>query len=158
MDEAPRRTSLVPLAFPCSVLCLLGVETEGLLDYQGRAGIISIVQWSLRPVIFGVESVCLRPSGLRASPPLTEVSRALRARNAEKVSKMSPGASGPGTPKSLQKVSGTVREDSFDTFRRLPRLFPRLFGDFSGSRGRRPRDTFSRLFRHFGREGPERPL
>ena len=31
----------------------VGVETEGLLDYQGRAGIISIVQWNLRPVIFG---------------------------------------------------------------------------------------------------------
>ena len=44
---------------------------------------------------------------LGTSPPLTEVSRALRARNAEKVSKMCPGASGPGTPKSLQKVSGT---------------------------------------------------
>ena len=28
---------------------------EGLLDYQGRAGSTSIVQWTLRPVIFGVE-------------------------------------------------------------------------------------------------------
>ena len=55
MEEVPRRTSLVPLAFPGFVLCLLGVETEGLLDYQGRAGIISIVQWNLGPVIFGVE-------------------------------------------------------------------------------------------------------
>ena len=36
--EVPCRTSLVPLAFPCFVLCLIGVETEGLLDYQGRAG------------------------------------------------------------------------------------------------------------------------
>ena len=43
------------LAFPCFVLCLLGVETGGLLDYQGWAGIISIVRWNLRPVIFGVE-------------------------------------------------------------------------------------------------------
>ena len=40
MEEVPRRTSLVPLAFPCFVHCLIGVETEGLLDYQGRAGII----------------------------------------------------------------------------------------------------------------------
>ena len=31
------------------------VETEGLLDYQGWVGIISIVWWNLRPVIFGVE-------------------------------------------------------------------------------------------------------
>ena len=28
---------------------------EGLLDYQGRAGIISIVQWNIRLVIFGVD-------------------------------------------------------------------------------------------------------
>ena len=55
MEEVPRRTSLVPLAFPCCVLCLIGVETEGLLDYQGQAGIISIVRWNLHPVIFGVE-------------------------------------------------------------------------------------------------------
>ena len=38
MEEVPRRTSLVPLALPCFVLSLRGVETEGLLDYQGRAG------------------------------------------------------------------------------------------------------------------------
>ena len=43
------------LAFPCFALCLIGVETEGLLDYEGRTGIISIVQWNLRPVMFGVE-------------------------------------------------------------------------------------------------------
>ena len=55
MEEVPRRTSLVPLAFPCFVLGLTGVETEGLLDYQGRAGIISIVRWNLRPVIFSVD-------------------------------------------------------------------------------------------------------
>ena len=28
---------------------------EGLLDYKGRAGIISIVRWNLRPVIFGAD-------------------------------------------------------------------------------------------------------
>ena len=56
MGEVPCRTSLVPLAFPRFVLCLLRVEREGLLDYQGRAGIISIVRWNLRPVIFGVEN------------------------------------------------------------------------------------------------------
>ena len=38
MEEVPRHTSLVPLAFPCFLHCLIGVETEGLLDYQGRAG------------------------------------------------------------------------------------------------------------------------
>ena len=55
MEEVPRRTSLVPLAFPCFVLCLIGVETEKFLDYQGRAGIISIVRWNPRPVRLGVE-------------------------------------------------------------------------------------------------------
>ena len=55
MEEVPRRTSLVPLALPCFVLCLIGVETEELLDYQGRAGIMCIARWNLRPVIFGVD-------------------------------------------------------------------------------------------------------
>ena len=55
LEEVPGRTSLAPLASPCFVLCLIGVETEGLLDYQGRAGIISIARWNLRPVIFGAE-------------------------------------------------------------------------------------------------------
>ena len=38
MEEVPRRTSLVPLAFPCFVLRLIGLETKNVLDYQGRAG------------------------------------------------------------------------------------------------------------------------
>ena len=37
-EEVPRRTSLVPLAFPCFVLRLVGLETKNVLDYQGRAG------------------------------------------------------------------------------------------------------------------------
>ena len=49
------RTPCVPLL---STSFNRGGETEGLLDYQGRAGIISIVRWNLRPVIFGVESKC----------------------------------------------------------------------------------------------------
>ena len=40
---------------PLFVHCLVRVEAEGLLDYQGRAGIISIVRWNLRPVILGVK-------------------------------------------------------------------------------------------------------
>ena len=55
MEEVPRRTSLAPLASLCFLLCLIGVEAEGLLDYEERAGIISIVRWNLRPVIFGVD-------------------------------------------------------------------------------------------------------
>ena len=38
MEEVPRRTSLVPLAFPCFLHWLIGVETKNVLDYQGRAG------------------------------------------------------------------------------------------------------------------------
>ena len=38
MEEVPRRTLLVPLAFPCFLHCLVRVETAGRLDYQGRAG------------------------------------------------------------------------------------------------------------------------
>ena len=38
MEEVPRCTSLVPIAFPCCLRCLIGVETERLLDYEGRAG------------------------------------------------------------------------------------------------------------------------
>ena len=54
IEEVPRRTSLVPLASPC--LCfVLRVTTEGHLDYQGRARIMSIVWWNLRPAIFGVD-------------------------------------------------------------------------------------------------------
>ena len=38
MEEVPRRTSLAPLASPCSSTSFIGVETEGLLDYQGGRG------------------------------------------------------------------------------------------------------------------------
>ena len=56
MEEVRRRTSLAPLASPCFVLCLIRVETEGLLDFQGRAGITSIARWNLCLVIFSVEN------------------------------------------------------------------------------------------------------
>ena len=71
MEEVPRCTSLAPLAFPWFVLCYKkGVETEGLLDYQGRAGIISIVRWNLRPVILilGVELLGVCEKSILASP------------------------------------------------------------------------------------------
>ena len=46
---------LAPLASSSFALCLRGVKTEGFLDYQGRAGIISIVWWNLCRVIVGVD-------------------------------------------------------------------------------------------------------
>ena len=70
---------------------------------------------------------------------LENVSRGLRPRNPEKSSK------------SLRNSPTRLFQHFPETLRRPPRLFPRVFGDFSGFRGRRPRETFSRLFRHFGR-------
>ena len=67
MEEIPSCTALVPLAFPCFVLWVIRVEAERVLDYQGRAGIISIVWWTLRPVIFGVDfGGCWRCGFLKA--------------------------------------------------------------------------------------------
>ena len=79
----------------------------------------------------------------------------------KKSRKCLPGPPGPGPQKNFQKVLEHTKKHSPDTFRRLrrfPRLSPRLCGDFLGSQGRRPRETFSRLSRHFGPGGPERPL
>ena len=53
------------LCFSCFVFCFLRVEREELFDYQGRAGIISIVRWILRPVIFGVGFVFLHTSAIQ---------------------------------------------------------------------------------------------
>ena len=53
--EMPCRTSHAPLC-PCVFLfVLIGLKAKGLLDFQGRRGITSIVRWNIRPVIFGVE-------------------------------------------------------------------------------------------------------
>ena len=40
---------------PSFMLIFIGLETKGLLDFQGRRGVASDVRWNLRPVIFGVE-------------------------------------------------------------------------------------------------------
>ena len=70
-----------------------------------------------------------------------------RATGAKKSEKKSPGASGPGVPKSLEKVSKKSRTDIFEICSRLFGLFP----DFWGLRGRR-------LFSDFlGISGPEGP-
>ena len=55
MEEVLHRTSLAPLPSSCLTLSFLGLEREGFVDFQGRVRITSIVQWNLRPVIFGVE-------------------------------------------------------------------------------------------------------
>ena len=56
MEEIPRRTSLALRASLCFVLYLIGVEQKGFLNYQGKAGIMSIVRWNLRLFIFGAEN------------------------------------------------------------------------------------------------------
>ena len=38
LEEVPRRTSLVPLAFPCFVHCLIGVETKERFRLPGAGG------------------------------------------------------------------------------------------------------------------------
>ena len=45
------RTHRIPLI----VLIFIGLEAKNVLDYQGRAGSTSTVQWTPRPVIFGVD-------------------------------------------------------------------------------------------------------
>ena len=54
MEEVPRRTSLAPFCVP--LFCTL----------FNRGGIMSIVWWNLRPVIFGVDSgsAIHQPEGL----------------------------------------------------------------------------------------------
>ena len=53
------RTPRIPLF----EFIFIGLETKNVLDYQGRAGSTSIVQWTLRPVIFGVEIWDWHPRG-----------------------------------------------------------------------------------------------
>ena len=96
---------------------------------------------------------------LGTSPPLTGVSQALRPEMPKSLENVSQGL-WLGSPKSLQKVrkkSKTLSRHFPETLRRLPRLSPRLFGDFFGSPGRRPRETFSRVFGISGPEGPRDP-
>ena len=40
---------------PFFMLVLIGLEAKGLLAFQGRRGIASVVRWNLRPVTFVVE-------------------------------------------------------------------------------------------------------
>ena len=64
--------------------------------------------------------------------PFTGVSRALRARNPEKVWKKSPRASGPGTPresgKSLENVRRVWKKSRKGPKKTCSRLFPDFFG------------------------------
>ena len=83
------------------------------------------------------------------------------------------GPPGPKSPKSLKKVSRGKRPrgpkksgKSLEKVRKVWKksrkclfgTFSRLFPDFWGPRGRRPRETFFRLFGDFGPGGPERLL
>ena len=52
---------------PLFMLIFIGLEAMGLLDFQGRHGIASAVQWNLRPVIFGVDKH--RACDTRSSAP-----------------------------------------------------------------------------------------
>ena len=39
---------------PFFMLIFIGLEAKGLLAFQGRRGIASLVRWNLRPVTFGI--------------------------------------------------------------------------------------------------------
>ena len=86
------------------------------------------------------------PLGPKCRKSLENVSRGLRPLDPKK-SQESIGDS----PASLRRVSGKCLESVLGVFRDFR-------GDFLGCRGQRPRETFSRLFRHFGPRGPGRPL
>ena len=76
------RTPRIPLF----VLIFIGLETKNVLDYQGRAGSTSIVQWTLRPVIFGVDPKVVHNSEInlgRESPLFSRVSGSPTVRNLE---------------------------------------------------------------------------
>ena len=56
--NAWRKYRVVPRAHPLHPLVYAffkGLETKGLLDFQGRCGITSVLRWNLRPVISGVD-------------------------------------------------------------------------------------------------------
>ena len=61
---------LVPLAFPCFVLCLMGVKTEGLLEYEGRDHFIDLLMGLLRGAVFDHGGVLKNAVSVRGvSPP-----------------------------------------------------------------------------------------
>ena len=45
---------------PFFMLIVIGLEAKNRLAFQGRAGIASIVRWSLRPIIFGVDLLSIK--------------------------------------------------------------------------------------------------
>ena len=94
--------------------------------------------------------------------PGTEVSRALQARNPERVRKESERVSRHGEPQSPQRVRHGVRKESTNSpklrFWTLFGLRGALFGDSGASRGGTPFRTLFGLFWGSGPEGPGRPL
>ena len=74
-----RKFRAVPRPYPLhSLVCTLFTKggSRGLLDYQGRAGIISIVRWNLRPVIFVYIHTYIHTFGVEVRPrPNTAVAR-----------------------------------------------------------------------------------
>ena len=61
------------------MLIFIGLETKGVLDFEGRHGIASVVRWNLRPVIFGVgPEPKPEPFGLRLGLGLGGVQNAFR--------------------------------------------------------------------------------
>ena len=72
---------------PLIVLVLIGLETKGLLDFQGRRGLTSAVRWNLRPVIFDVDNRYFFPfsnKGIQVTLPQKESGKRRLAKNVTK--------------------------------------------------------------------------
>ena len=108
------------------------------------------LRWVVGGVIFQCKMSCepsrelqefSGPPGPKSPKSLKKVSRGLRPRGPEK------------SGKSLEKVPNRHFRDFFQTFQTSSRLFP----DFLGPRGQRPRGLFSDFWGIWGISGPEGP-
>ena len=110
--------------------------------------------------VSGVPCVTLR-SLLKPKPcePSDELQESLGPEIPKKSEKKSPGASGPGVPKSLEKVSKKSRTDTFEALSRLFELFRDFFQTFGDPGARGPGRLFFGLFWGFrARRARETPV
>ena len=108
--------------------------------------------WPGKPLKMGIMRICVRVKKSETQWPFTGVSRALRARNREKVWKSPKKSPGPESPKNVSKKS----RESGESLEKVPKkLFPDFLPDSRKAWGRRLRETFLSDF--LGVSGPEGP-
>ena len=101
------------------------------------------------------EKLAKRGLTLQPRPPLTGVSRALRARNPERVSKGLPAPGSKKCPKQSRNSLQSLKIDCFET----PETVSRLFRTLSGPWGRKaPGDSFETLSGLRARRARETPV